>query len=306
LTQEKLQSCSLNQCEQIVVYGANGWMGRSAVDFISSIYPAIATTKMLLIGSKSSFLNTNGSKFEIIEPSVGFELIAENAVFLNAAFLRREFLGVMTYEEYLNKNEEITIFAKNALKKKKVRSFINLSSGIAREFDNEAHSSSTDEYARLKKRLEVEYAEYCNQNKTAFINCRIFSLTGRNINEFDNLALSSFINQAKSKNKIEVKSPFTKRTYVDATSLAGTLLSVAALGKDASFDSGGELVTMAKLAERVMVGLGKDASAVILGNDASPDYVGDFEKFNSLAKDMGQSFFGIDHQIAETLTAFKD
>jgi nucleoside-diphosphate-sugar epimerase len=304
LSQEKFQNPLFDQCEQVVIYGANGWMGRSAVDFLSSFAPAVAKEKFLLIGSKSGLLNINGSKFTIVEPPVGLTSVREKAIFFNAAFLRRELLQKMTPEEYLHKNSEIVYLAKTAIKEKKLLSFINLSSGVARDFDDEVQSKSTDVYSRLKKRLEIEYSEYCNQSQTTLVNCRIFSLSGRHLNEFENLALSSFINQAKTKNEIEVKSPATKRCYLDATDLAGILLSVAALGKDISFDSGGELVTMHQLAERVLAGLGKDISAITLGNIESPDYFGEFAKFNSLAAEMGHNLLGIEDQIANSLNAF--
>jgi len=304
LSQENFQNPLLYQCEQVVIYGANGWMGRSAVDFLSSFAPAVAKEKILLIGSKSGILNINGSKFTIVEPSVGITSVREKAIFFNAAFLRRELLQKMTPEEYLHKNSEIVSLAKIAIKEKKLLSFINLSSGVARELDDGIWSNSPDEYSRLKKRLEIEYSEYCNQSQTTLINCRIFSLTGKHLNEFENLALSSFIYQAKTKNEIEVKSPSTKRSYVDATDLAGILLSAAALGRDISFDSGGEVVTMHQLAEKVLAGLGKDISAVILGNNESPDYFGEIAKFNSLAAEMGQHVLGIEDQITNSLNAF--
>jgi nucleoside-diphosphate-sugar epimerase len=304
LSQEKFQNPLFDQCEQFVIYGANGWMGRSALDYVSSFVPTIPQDKILLIGSKSSHLKINSSQFKILDPTLGLTSIREGAIFFNAAFLRRELLQKMTPEEYLHKNSEIVNLAKTAIKEKKLLSFINLSSGVARDFDNEIQSNSTDEYSRLKKRLEIEYSEFCNQSQTTLVNCRIFSLSGRHLNEFENLALSSFINQAKTKNEIEVKSPATKRSYVDATDLAGILLSVAALGKDISFDSGGELVTMHQVAERVLAGLGKDISAVTLGNIESPDYFGEFEKFNSLAKEIGHNLVGIEDQIANSLNAF--
>jgi nucleoside-diphosphate-sugar epimerase len=210
----------------------------------------------------------------------------------------------MTTKEYLHKNEEITTLPKLAIAEKKLFSFINLSSGVARDLDGETTPKLIDEYSKLKKRLEVEYLESCNQSGVAFVNCRIFSLTGRHINEFKNLALSSFIIQARDRNQIEVKSPSTKRTYVDATILAGTLLTVATLRKNANFDSGGQLVTMLELAKKVLSVLGKDQSAIITGNDQSPDYFGNFEKFNSMALKIDENFLGIEDQILKTLSAF--
>ena len=298
------QGIALSNCDQFIIYGANGWLGRSALDFISSILPTRTKGQTLLIGSKPGNLRINNENFEIVDPKTGFTKIRNNAIFFNAAFLRREFLLEMTTEEYLQKNEEIIALPKMAIAEKKLFSFINLSSGVARDLDGETTPKLIDEYSKLKKRLEVEYLESCNQSGAAFINCRIFSLTGRHINEFKNLALSSFIIQARNRNQIEVKSPSTKRTYVDATILAGTLLTLAALGKNTNFDSGGQLVTMFELAEKVLSVLGKDQTAIITGNDQSPDYFGDFEKFNSMALKIDENFLGIEDQILRTLNAF--
>jgi len=304
LTLKSGQDIALSECDQIVIYGANGWLGRSAIDFISSNLALRAGEKTLLIGSKSGNLQINNEKFEIVDPKIGYTKIRHNAIFFNAAFLRREFLSEMTTEEYLRKNEELTALPKMAIAEKKLFSFINLSSGVARDSDSETTPKSIDEYSKLKKKLEIEYLESCGQSGSAFVNCRIFSLTGRHINEFKNLALSSFIIQAKNTNQIEVNSPSTKRTYVDATSLAGTLLRVAAFGKNANFDSGGQLVSMRELAETVLSVLGKNKSAVITGKYESPDYFGNFEKFNSIASEIGEEFLTIEDQIMRTIDAF--
>ena len=298
------QGIALKNCDQFIIYGANGWLGRSALDFISSVLPTRAKGQTLLIGSKPGNLRINNENFEIVDPKTGFAKIRNNAIFFNAAFLRREFLLEMTTKEYLHKNEEIITLPKLAIAEKKLFSFINLSSGVARDLDGETTPKLIDEYSKLKKRLEVEYLESCSQSGVAFVNCRIFSLTGRHINEFKNLALSSFIIQARNRNQIEVKSPSTKRTYVDATILAGTLLSEATLGKNANFDSGGQLVTMLELAKKVLSVLGKDQTAIITGNDQSPDYFGNFEKFNSMALKIDENFLGIEDQILKTLSAF--
>lgn len=304
MTLKSDQGKALSKCDQIVIYGANGWLGRSAVDFISSNLPGRAKEETLLIGSKSGDLQINNEKYEIVDPKTGYTKIRHNAIFFNAAFLRQEFLSEMTTDEYQRKNEEIITLPKMAIAEKKLFSFINLSSGVARDSDSEASSKPISEYSKLKRKLEVEYLESCGQRQSAFVNCRIFSLTGRHINEFKNLALSSFIIQAKNTNQIEVKSPSTKRTYVDATSLAGTLLNVAAFGKSANFDSGGQLVSMRELAETVLSVLGKDKSAITIGNDQSPDYFGNFEKFNSMASEIGEDYLGIEKQIIRTIDAF--
>ncbi len=279
-------------------------MGRSAVDFLSSIDPAIAREQLLLIGSRSSELEVNGEKFTILDPATGFSSIEENSVFLNSAFLRRETLLTVTSEEYVRRNREISAFAMRTLEEKKLFSFINLSSGAARNMDVVSNLETVDEYSRMKKALEIEFSELARKSKTSFVNCRIYSMSGRHLNEFENLALSSFIRQAQDNNQIEVKSPNTLRTYIDAINLAETLFRIACEGDDANFDSGGTLVSMSALARNVADALEKKDIEVICGNDQSPDYFGDYESFNKLATDLGLEMFGIQDQVLRTLEAF--
>jgi nucleoside-diphosphate-sugar epimerase len=303
LTQVNFESTPLDRSNQLVIYGANGWMGRSAVDYLSLFEPKIGKERILLIGSKRSRLEINNEIFDVHEPNEGFDLIQENAIFLNSAFLRREALQSMTSEAYLTKNKEIIDFAKRTLKLKKLFSFINLSSGAARDLDAESKNKSVDDYSRLKKSLEIEYSEIGKQSGVPIVNCRIYSLTGKYLNEFKNLALSSFIKQAKTKDRIEVMSPTTKRTYIDAVNLAGVLFSIASQGKDTSLDSGGTLVTMLELAQNVAMALDKNDLEIVLGEGESPDYVGDYEYFNQLAFRLNHEIDGIQNQILKTIEA---
>ena len=279
-------------------------MGRSAVEFLSLIDPEIAEERLLLIGSRPSELSINGSTFKILDPTSAFSFIKENSVFLNSAFLRREALFRVPAEEYVGKNREISAFAMRILEEKKLFSFINLSSGAARSMDIVSSLKTADEYAAMKKDLEVEYSELARKHKTPIVNCRIYSLSGRHLNEFENLALSSFIKQAQGSNQIEVKSPNTKRTYLDATNLAAVIFKIACKGDDANFDSGGTLATMSELARHVANALGKKDCEILCGDDQSPDYFGDYETFNELASELGVEMFGIQEQILRTLQAF--
>ena len=279
-------------------------MGRSALDFLTSNLPNFSNQSVLLIGSKPGRIELNGQPFEILDPTAGFSAIRENSIFFNAAFLRRENLQRMSPQQYLLRNQEIAELAKNAIGHKNLFSFINLSSGAAREFDQENNQQAFDEYSRLKKSLEVEYSELGNQIGVPIVNCRIFSLSGRHLNEFENLALSSFVNQARTKNYIEVLSPGTRRTYVDGTDLAGILLSVGSIGNDANFDSGGTLVSMLELAEKVAEVLDVGSLKIVEGKGEPSDYFGEYEEFNHFAENFGYSIRGIEDQIQTTLEAF--
>lgn len=294
----------LDKCDQVVIYGANGWMGRSAIDYISTVLPGHATETLLLIGSKPSLLEINGKYFNVLDPVQGYSRICEGAIFFNAAFLRREKLQSTPSIDYLQQNEIIASLAKNALKNKKLKSFINLSSGAARETEILPSLRTPDEYSTIKKYLEVEYSHLCAEYSTAFVNCRIFSLSGKYINEFDNLALSSFIKQATLNNRIEVKSPNTKRTYIDGADLSETLLTLANDSRSVFLDSGGSLVTLLELAHCVSRIMNNGNCEVTTQNENSPSYFGNYQEFNEIALRAGQTLLSVEEQIVKTITAF--
>lgn len=294
----------LDLCDQVVVYGANGWVGRSAIDLISSLSPKNAKEKLLLIGSKNGAVKINQIEFEIYEPHSGIGQVKENAVFFNSAFLRREFIGRLGQEEYLKKNLEIVSLASRVIQTRKLMSFVNLSSGAARDMEQEVVLNSADAYSRLKKNSEIEFGEMCEKNSTNFVNCRIFSLSGPHINEFENLALSSFFSQAIRENQISVSAPLAKRTYVDAKELSHVLLTLAGQGGSHTLDSGGELVTMGELALHFTKFFGVSDLKVLTEDQAGTEYFGDYQRFNQIAKSLEIDLSGIELQILNTSKAF--
>ena len=279
-------------------------MGRSAFEFISTQNPSNLNRKVLLIGSRPSKLVIDKVEQEVFEPTQGFAAIREGAVFFNAAFLRREFLQSMSLSEYVRQNQEIASLAKRAIETKNLKSFVNLSSGAARELDSDSRNQAADAYAVMKKSFEMDYESLCNDYGTTLVNCRIFSISGRHINEFKNLALSNFIHQSQTKRKILVNSPSTLRTFVDAVDLAGVLLNLGFQNVSLKIDSGGQLIDMLNLAERINLVVNNSKVETILGHDSSPDYFGRYLEFNSIMNEMGFPLKGIDDQIRNTLKAF--
>lgn len=212
--------------EQIVIFGANGWLGRSAVIASSPFWENSPEDSLLLIGSKNSRVVLDGKEFNILTQNQAASLIKNGCMFLNAAFLRREKLQTMDTSKFIEKNLEISNFALQQIRSQKVKYFINLSSGAAQPYDVESLSLSKDPYGSLKFLWEREFEEECRVRDTNFLNCRIYSILGRFINEFDNLAISSFIKQAILQNSIFVKAPNCQRTYVDAEQLVTLLFQL--------------------------------------------------------------------------------
>ena len=289
--------------KQLVVYGANGWLGRSTVEAILTITPEIRLEKILLIGSKIGRIQIQGKDFEILDPVLGETRIKKGAIFIHCAFLRREFVNRLGEQEFIKRNLEIMALPTRTIRHKELFSFVNLSSGAASAVDQNSQDSLIDAYSVLKRRSETEFEHECAKAGSHFINCRIYSISGRYLNEFENLALSAFVSRAIEGKEIHVNSPLSKRTYIDGVNLMSVILHLAIVGESLNFDSGGILVSMLDLAQTVSEVAG-NGEEIIAGADPENSYFGDYESFNLLASGLNQRLLGMEEQIAYTIKAF--
>ena len=295
----------ISELTQIVVYGANGWLGRSTIEAILAIVPKIHPEKILLIGSKFSEIHVGGKDFEIFDPILGEARIKNGAIFINCAFLRSEFIKRCGESGFIALNLEIMALPARALRNSALFSFVNLSSGAAASVDKNSNNSTVNAYSILKRRSEIDFKQESKKFGTNFINCRIYSVSGRYLNEFENLALSAFISRALKGDPIHVNSPYSKRTYIDGVDLMTIILNLAIQGENVSFDSGGTLISMLNLAETVNKVVGQVNMDVSVGIDGESSYFGDYEGFNRMAASINHNLLSIEDQIATTINAFK-
>jgi len=292
-----------NSFDQVVIYGAKGWLGRSALSAID--FPSFDPARVLLVGSKSEPANQANLPCDIYSSSEALGKISKKSLFLNCAYLRREKLGEMSVQEYLKRINEINELPVKLLQFKSVGNFVNLSSGAARVFENSDQQAPLDEYGKSKFESENLLRRHASSAGVPFINCRIFSVSGRYINEFHNLALSSFIQQALQPDKvIRVNSPSTRRTYIDGVDLMHVLVKLASRSKNLDLESGGYDVSLSQLATEVS----DFFPGSVVENAAdylfAPDYCADVATFNNVAAEEGVRLKHIHEQIETTIKGF--
>jgi nucleoside-diphosphate-sugar epimerase len=297
----------LSHYEQIVIYGAKGWIGRSAVSLVSDQKTDWAKKQILLIGSKSEFFFNSGELLPIYSAQEAQKYLGRNCIFINSAYLRSEKLNFYSQNEFVLKNREIIEFGEKILKQNKVKTFVNLSSGIASQALDSIENDNLRIYAKCKIDDERIIRNACDSASSMLINCRIFSLSGKYINDFENLALPSFIKLARTKPKtIIVKSQDTYRTYLDSMDLVKVLLELSLTSRSYVIDSGGSLIKLGDLADKIAAiisGVSVKKSHLL---NKSNDYYGDFKSFNELAFKHGIELLDIEGQIIETLKAFRN
>ena len=286
--------------DQIIIYGPKGWIGQTALEFFNTI-PDIKENSngLLLIGRKKENWTFNKKVYRIIEAKDALNSIKSNSLFINCAFLRREKLAFIGTNSYYSQNLEMMNFTKKILKTKKITSFVNLSSGVAAIKENESILEGNDLYADLKFIDEHWLADVTQSTLTSFVNCRVFSLTGKYINDFENLALGKFLHDASVFNSIRVNSSQTTRTFLSARNLIEVLFSLAQRGENILLDSGGTLTTMSELASQISKFF---PSCTIEEKNINPNsYLGDFERFSKIADELGIYLLDITEQINEML-----
>jgi nucleoside-diphosphate-sugar epimerase len=291
---------------QIVVYGANGWLGRSLINEFLKNGGRLADS-LLLVGSTTRQIEVNGFPLKVLDQMDAFAQMEASSLFFNLAFLRKEKVAEHGLTNYMLENLKIMNFVENVLLDKTPKTLVNASSGAAKDFVRVGDRDQDFEpYGLLKRVGEKNFESMCRELGVHLINCRIYSMTGEFINEFENLALSAFISEALATGRISVKSPLSRRTYVDAGDLAKLFLKMALADRDFNLDSGGSLVTLEQLALAVSrAPEPRNIEVNLLSHEPATDYFGDFEHFNQLAEQFDVALKGIDEQIALSLSAFE-
>jgi nucleoside-diphosphate-sugar epimerase len=296
----------LSTYDQIIIYGAKGWIGRSAINVLFDKQTKSIKKQIVLIGSKSEQLISTSETYKIYSANESEKYIGKNCIFLNAAYLRQEKLKFFSQSEFIQKNNEIMKFGEKLLKQNRIKTFINLSSGVASKNAYLIEKGKYDVYASCKINDEMMVKNACDSVSATLINCRIYTISGRFLNEFENLALSEFIKQAIIKpNIIRVKSEHTLRTYLDSIDLVKVLFELSLTKKNYIIDSGGFLIKLGQLADEIAAIIPESSVEKICSVTKSADYFGDFQKFNELATKCGIELLNIDSQITETLNAFR-
>ena len=295
----------LERYDQVIIYGARGWVGRSAIHTLLQGNKSLVADGVIAIGSRSESPLDSGLPFHIYSSKDLKPLLKKNILFLNAAYLRREKLLELKQSEYIAKNIEIMEFPKKLLLEKRIKTFINLSSGVVANVNLKHVNDIQDPYTRMKVIDEQEIMKLCMSSNTNLINCRIFSMSGKFLNEFRHLALSSFILQAKQLDRpIEVRSPKTLRSYIDSIDLVNVLLLLTLEERDFWIDSGGTLIQLGDLADFISSRYSGSSVIKEFKSKKSDDYFGNLSEFNQLARSRGVHLLSIQEQINQTIRAF--
>lgn len=226
--------------DRILVLGAGGWFGSTALHLIGSQ----VTPEQVLGVARSRRLHVVGDWTWQLE--VWDEQQVRNfapTIVLGLAFITRGFAAHMDAKDYDGINMELSRRFIYAASLPSVRLAMTASSGAA-------ITESDHSYGRLKLIEEHAALQLATPNRVALV-ARAFSVSGPFVRRPAEYAFSSFVEQAAS-GHIEVKADRpTFRRYSDLGEYLAVCMRRGHDGYSGVIESGGELEEMGGLAQRI-------------------------------------------------------
>lgn len=283
--------------DRILVTGASGWLGRTALDLIAPLeLPTLAVAgraRTIRVGARE------------IECRVWDDREVANfapTVVLDCAFLTRDRVADMPLGHYVAANRALTQRLVYAARLSGVRLALTVSSGAAVHPRDALDGPIEDNpYGYLKREAEHHLIEAATKTGVTPIVVRAWSISGAHVQKPHGYAFSSMIQEAESGAiRITASRPVFRR-YVLADELLAVGLAEGCVGP-ATIDSGGELVEMAELAARIAAVVHPDA--LISRSEVDPresdNYHSDGKDWETRCQRWGLASASLDHQIEIT------
>ncbi len=272
--------------------GLNGWLGQTA-------FRSLIETGLV---KKSQIYNLARP-----EQSGSFEILKNSVIdtYIPMAFPPRDKFNMMgealyelTCQSLLNRDIEV-------IRNNSIENLILISSG---EVSNMRRTDELDykRYASGKKRQEEIFAELCEKTGINLTICRVYSVTSRNITNFDSFAFANFVKSALLGDDINIKSQrLVYRKYVDFEQLFEALFRTRNLQKSRFLESSGELIEIRELAKLIVNSLNSNSRISCKEPVEDPEeYFSNSLQDYTLMKKLGINPLKLNQQLRNVVEAF--
>ena len=288
---------------KILVTGARGWVGRSAIQVITEKY-----NEFEIVGTSrvSGTLEINSDyRIPLISNEEALNSCESFDGVIHTSFPTQNYVEELGELVYRQQAGEMNSWLSALLSELKSGFVFVVSSGVVALMENQKISG--DVYAELKAQEEKIVM---NESPKSFAIGRLWAASGRFMRNYQIYALGQFIESGLLGRDIYINSPIeTFRRYCDAEQFCEVGLKLAMDGFNSTFDSGGVKVSIQTLAEliatrypRISVRLGSQGRKSRQPNDYFPTS----DQFELMAKEMGLDLFSIDDQVDRTILAVKN
>lgn len=239
---------NLRSDDRVLVTGASGWFGRTAIAMIRE-----SGLDLLATGSKNQQIEIGGVAQLVHSQRLDNISTFEPTVVIDSAFVTRERLAALGHSAYVETNQKIINQSLAIAALPSVRKYIGFSSGATMHLAGQA-SFSLDEnpYAAQKRVYEGKITEIAGGLQCDVSVARVWAVTGSYCTKPDTFAFTNLIAQAKLGLIKIMANHLVYRRYCAVEDV----LAIAMIPKQPEdlsiFDTGGDLIELGELAKIVI------------------------------------------------------
>jgi nucleoside-diphosphate-sugar epimerase len=294
--------------ETILISGASGWLGKETISLISrNMIPNLTSNNLHLFSSDGRSIElTEGSKFPTSSFLGNQDSLPIGSVegFINLAFLTRDKVKLMDSKNYLKINLDLISKACKIIVINRPKWIVLVSSGAildrqSGQLENDVDKNPYGFCKRIEELLLQDAAKSVGAN---IVIGRLWGATGAEMPPSNEYAVSDFIESARLKGKIHIRSGGQVfRRYVDAGQFMEVLIKLAKAGESITLNSGGDLVELGELRDLVATFFPN----IKLSRSSEPGPVDDYypkgDSFEDHARILGVKLSPMMEQVGRTV-----
>lgn len=234
--------------DRVLVTGAAGWFGRTAIAMTR-----VKGLELLATGSKDQKIEIDGQSQVVHAQTLELISAFRPTVIIDSAFVTRERLPILGQKAYIEANQKIIDESLAIAAMPSVRKYIGFSSGATKHLAG--HSSFSIEenpYAAQKRVYESKISEITANLQSDISVARTWSVTGSYCTKPQTFAFTDLIAQAKL-GLIEIKAKhLVYRRYCALEDVLALAMLPSAPGGSPIFNTGGDLIELGELAKIIV------------------------------------------------------
>lgn len=298
----------LSDYERVLILGAGGWFGQTAVAMIDK--ELLAEKNFSLIGQTARTETVNNHHIEI--ELWRDEILADRRpeLVIDFAFLTKDYARTWGITRFNETNEAISARLIRIAKHDSVRCVLSASSGAAVQPRlDEFSGSKRDSYGDQKKANETELQTVCEWRGIPVSIARAWSVTGGFVRRPEMYAFSDFVDSILRNNTINIHSHHAVfRRFCAVEDLIALSMAETDDGGFAVVESGGPLLEVRELAEVVSATIGSQSTLIHeppQGSGGEDRYYSDNQSWSETSRKHFFKPLGLEAQIQNVFEALK-